>query len=198
MDLEGRTIFANNTLLRLRAYTTLAAARGRPLSGHHPDWAVRLLSRQAIPAACAHGSWHGETAMFDREGREFPVSQLLLVHRGDDGQPAFLSTIIRDISRQKQAEVDRMETERRMLQAQKLESLGVLAGGMAHDFNNLLTAMLGNASLARLDLPGNRRPTIARPNRKRRGSRRGIVQGDARVFRTRPARNSPDKSERPG
>jgi len=75
------------------------------------------------------------------------------MHRDDDGQPAFLSTIIRDISLQKQAEVDRMETERRMLQAQKLESLGVLAGGIAHDFNNLLTAMLGNASLARLDLP---------------------------------------------
>jgi PAS domain S-box-containing protein len=155
MDLEGRTIFANNALLRLRGDTTLAAARGRPLSGQHPDWAVRLLSQQAIPAACAHGSWHGETAMFDRQGREFPVSQLLLVHRDDDGHPAFLSTIIRDISPQKQAEVDRMETERRMLQAQKLESLGVLAGGIAHDFNNLLTAMLGNASLARLDLPEN-------------------------------------------
>jgi len=91
--------------------------------------------------------------MLDLEGREFPVSQLLLLHRDDDSQPAFLSTIIRDISYQKKAEVDRMETERRMLQAQKLESLGVLAGGIAHDFNNLLTAMLGNASLARLDLP---------------------------------------------
>ena len=155
MDLEGRTIYANGALLRLRGDATLATARGRPLSGQHPDWAVHLLSHQAIPAALAHGFWHGETAMLDREGREFPVSQLLLVHRDDDGQPAFLSTIIRDISHQKQAEVDRMETERRMLQAQKLESLGVLAGGIAHDFNNLLTAMLGNASLARLDLPEN-------------------------------------------
>jgi PAS domain S-box-containing protein len=153
MDLEGRTIYVNGSLLRLRGWSGLAAARGRPLSDHHPDWVVRLLFRDAIPAALAQGSWHGETAMLDREGREFPVSQLLLVHRDDDGQPAFLSTIIRDISRQKQAEDVRMETERRMLQAQKLESLGVLAGGIAHDFNNLLTAMLGNASLARLDLP---------------------------------------------
>ena len=153
MDLEGRTIYANGMLLRLRGHPDLAAARGRPLSDHHPDWVVRLLFREAIPAALAQGSWHGETAMLDREGREFPVSQLLLMHRDDDGQPAFLSTIIRDISLQKQAEVDRMETERRMLQAQKLESLGVMAGGIAHDFNNLLTAMLGNASLARLDLP---------------------------------------------
>ncbi len=153
MDLGGRTIYSNGTLLRLRGWADLAAARGRPLSDHHPDWVVRLLFRDAIPAALAEGSWHGETAMLDREGREFPVSQLLLVHRDDDGQPAFLSTIIRDISRQKQAEAERMETERRMLQAQKLENLGVLAGGIAHDFNNLLTAMLGNASLARLDLP---------------------------------------------
>jgi len=154
MDLDGRTIYANGALLRLRGHASLAAVRGRPLSDHHPDWVVRLLFRDAIPAALACGFWHGETAMLDRDGRsEFPVSQLLLVHRDDDGQPAFFSTIIRDISRQKQAEVDRMETERRMLQAQKLESLGVLAGGIAHDFNNLLTAMLGNASLARLDLP---------------------------------------------
>jgi PAS domain S-box-containing protein len=58
-----------------------------------------------------------------------------------------------DITEWKIEEERRHSIERKMLDAQKLESLGVLAGGIAHDFNNLLTAVLGNASLMRLDLP---------------------------------------------
>ena len=45
---------------------------------------------------------------------------------------------------------ERKQAEEEMLRAQKLESLGVLAGGIAHEFNNLLTVILGNVSLARM------------------------------------------------
>lgn len=54
-----------------------------------------------------------------------------------------------------QAQQEAQAIERKLLETQKLESLGVLAGGIAHDFNNLLVAILGNASLALLDLPSN-------------------------------------------
>ncbi|MEZ0254619.1 MAG: response regulator, partial [Chthoniobacter sp.] len=53
----------------------------------------------------------------------------------------------------KKAAAERQMLERKLQESQKLESLGVLAGGIAHDFNNLLTGVLGNASLARMDLP---------------------------------------------
>ena len=48
---------------------------------------------------------------------------------------------------------ERRQIEADLLKARNLESIGVLAGGIAHDFNNLLTAILGNISLARMDLP---------------------------------------------
>ncbi len=59
---------------------------------------------------------------------------------------------IDDITDARRAEGERLQLEQKMLQAQKLESLEVLAGGIAHDFNNLLVGVLGNASLALLDL----------------------------------------------
>ena len=57
-----------------------------------------------------------------------------------------------DVTARKQAEAERVDIEKKLQETQKLESLGILAGGIAHDFNNLLTGILGNASLARMDL----------------------------------------------
>jgi PAS domain S-box-containing protein len=55
---------------------------------------------------------------------------------------------------------ERIKAEEALRHAQRLESLGMLAGGVAHDFNNLFTALLGNLSMAKLqageDGPGNR------------------------------------------
>ncbi|OHD53903.1 MAG: hypothetical protein A2Y33_00630 [Spirochaetes bacterium GWF1_51_8] len=62
-------------------------------------------------------------------------------------------TIFFDIADRKKAEEEKINLERQVQHAQKLESLGILAGGIAHDFNNILTAILGHASLALLDLP---------------------------------------------
>ena len=60
---------------------------------------------------------------------------------------------ITDITERKAADAAVAGFERKIQETQKLESLGVLAGGIAHDFNNILTGVLGNASLASLELP---------------------------------------------
>jgi len=65
------------------------------------------------------------------------------------GGELYLQAIVRDVTIRKEAERRRRELEQRIQETQKLESIGVLAGGIAHEFNNLLAVIMGNADLAR-------------------------------------------------
>ena len=59
-----------------------------------------------------------------------------------------LDGVLTDVTAHKQAQLDQRKLEKRIQQTQKLESIGILAGGVAHDFNNLLVVIMGNADLA--------------------------------------------------
>lgn len=103
---------------------------------------------------CAGMPWFGEVQVQRRDGTVFPV---LMTNSpiSEGGRMTGGVSISIDITERKRAEEERLKFERKLLETQKLESLGVLAGGIAHDFNNLLMTILGNASLALLDLESN-------------------------------------------
>jgi PAS domain S-box-containing protein len=86
----------------------------------------------------ADGSWR----WFENTGRAYTT--------GSD-ELRFVS-IGRDITEERRQDAERRRLQAHMEQAQRLESLHVLAGGIAHDFNNLLTVILGNASILEAEL----------------------------------------------
>jgi len=79
-----------------------------------------------------------------RHGQEFPIEVSLSYV--EQGGSRLAMALVTDITERKGA-------EERFRDAQKLESLGLLAGGVAHDFNNLLVGVIGNASMAQDMLP---------------------------------------------
>ncbi len=89
----------------------------------------------------------GETITYESEYLNKHLANTLCPHRVDGVTRGVIGTAI-DVTTSR-------ALERRMVDAQRAESLGVLAGGLAHDFNNLLVAILGNADLGLRDtVPG--------------------------------------------
>jgi PAS domain S-box-containing protein len=94
----------------------------------------------------------GETFTTQREFNGMVFELHGTPRRESDGRISGVIGVALDITARAHAVREQEKMERKLLEVQKLESLGVLAGGVAHDFNNLLTAILGHTGLVRLAL----------------------------------------------
>ena len=145
--LDGMVLTWNAGAERLYGYSA-AEAKGQSMSfllpPDRPDEEREILERIKRGERVEHF----ETARLRKDGRRIDVSLTISPIRDREGHITGASHIARDITEGKRF-------KEQLLQTAKLESLGVLAGGVAHDFNNLLVGILGNASLALETLSSN-------------------------------------------
>ena len=142
LDLEGRVVTLNGSAEALLGCS--AAARGRPVAevlAHAPELVAIL--RAAIQWRTGRT---GTVTLPGRTGGTVPVEITTATLKGGEGQDLGVIVIARDLTA-----VRALEAQLR--QAQKMEAVGRLAGGVAHDFNNLLTVITGRSQLLLLKLP---------------------------------------------
>jgi PAS domain S-box-containing protein len=145
LDVAGRFTSVNHAGERISGYAR-AEARGLHLAEMLvPADAARP---QAMIARTVAGEGRGtyELTLLSKHGRRVPleVSPRRVHH---DGRVVGVQGIARDVSERKQAEAARARLEADLRQAQKMEAVGRLAGGVAHDFNNLLAVIMGHSEL---------------------------------------------------
>jgi PAS domain S-box-containing protein len=144
-DLEHVLQFVNPAFLRMWHYDTEREVLGKTCSAF---WKDAERSEEIMAELRSVGTWTGEREGVRRDGTTFPVDVTATVVKDQSGRAICLMAALSDASERKRAEESRRGLEAQLLQAQKLESLGRLAGGVAHDFNNLLTVILSHCDMA--------------------------------------------------
>jgi PAS domain S-box-containing protein len=129
--LDHRITYWNKSAERLYGWKA-AEVLGTMVRDLHPDAAG---FDEAMLMVFEHGDWMGELNQVGKDGQSVTVESRWTLVRGDAGEPSAVLIINTDAT-------ERTKLQLQFLRAQRLESIGTLAGGIAHDLNNVLTPIM--------------------------------------------------------
>ena len=137
-DLEKRILFANHAFLETYGYSAEEVEGMRVDRMQVDDECTERL--EVIARKTLGGGWKGEVVNQRKDGTRFPVLLTTSAVNGEDGKPVALIGVAKDLSEER-------KLQSQLRQAQRMEAVGRLAGGVAHDFNNLLTVISGYSEM---------------------------------------------------
>jgi len=152
LDEEGRVLFVSPSCEQVLGYKPEELVGTTPFSLLHAEDLENLVDVFVSRFKSQHLPEHDQTfRVRHRDGSWRWLQSTGVTYQTQESELRMVA-VSRDVTGIVNGAEERRKLEERMQQAQKLESLGMMAGGVAHDFNNLLTPILGDASLALMDL----------------------------------------------
>ena len=129
--------------------------------------------QRGLEAALREGRFEKEGWRVRKDGTPFWANVVIDPIRDPDGTLLGFAKITRDISERRENQIALEQTREALFQAQKMEAIGQLTGGVAHDFNNLLMAIISGLELLRKRVPDDPRVTMLLSNAMD-AARRGV------------------------
>jgi PAS domain S-box-containing protein len=150
LDRQGLFTFCNRRAEELSGYTTSELLENSFVSVFHPE---DLPTFESLIAEVLAGTPRTYEVQVHGKGGRILTLAVNSVPLYEDQAVVGTVSFGRDVTGQRQAEEENRALQAQILQVQKMESVGRLAGGVAHDFNNMLTVIVGHTGLvlARLD-----------------------------------------------
>jgi PAS domain S-box-containing protein len=139
-DLNHKILYWNQSAERLYGWTAEEAVGRTALELIYHDTTA---PRAALKVLMAEGEWVGEIQQFTKDGKPLTVEGRWSLVRDEQGRPKSVLAINTDIT-------ERKKIEAQYLRAQRMESIGTLAGGIAHDLNNVLAPIMMSIDLLKM------------------------------------------------
>lgn len=180
-DAERNIIDCNTAFTELFGYS-LQELQGQKTSAVYDDRREYLQMGQEISDNVRNPQFIYTIRYKKKDGQVFPGETNVFYLRKNSGEITGYIGLIRDVSEREKVQAERDRLEMQLRQAQKMEAIGRLAGGVAHDFNNFLTTISGNAQIGLMDLEKNQEMYEIMQEIKEAGERAGNLTRQLLAF----------------